>query len=62
MEGMDVFTQRAMGILTSSQLFDALDITKEDQKTRDRYGFYDPSQLKATAPRGFRKTCCSPAA
>lgn len=47
MSGMDVFTQRAMGILTSSQMFDALDITKEDQATRERYGEAD-----VTKPRG----------
>ena len=52
MDGLDTFTQRAMGILTSSQLFDALDITKEDQKTRDRYGYYDPRKPKGDgAPR-----------
>lgn len=52
MEGMDVFTQRAMGILTSSDLFDALDISKEDSATRERYGFYDPKQPKGDgAPR-----------
>jgi hypothetical protein len=38
MEGMDVFSQRAMGILTSSDLFNALDITKESKATRERYG------------------------
>tara|TARA_R110002095_G_scaffold115473_5_gene100741 strand:- start:1049 stop:2392 length:1344 start_codon:yes stop_codon:yes gene_type:complete len=38
MEGLDSFTQQAFGILTSSKLADALDITKEDQKLRDRYG------------------------
>jgi hypothetical protein len=52
MDGLDTFTQRAMGILTSSQLFDALDITKEDKKVRDRYGYYDPSKPKGDgAPR-----------
>jgi hypothetical protein len=52
MDGLDTFTQRAMGILTSSQFFDALDITKEDQKTRERYGHYDPSKPKGDgAPR-----------
>jgi hypothetical protein len=52
MEGLDTFTQRAMGILTSSEFFAALDITKEDQKTRDRYGHYDPSKPKGDgAPR-----------
>jgi hypothetical protein len=52
MEGIDTFTQRAMGILTSSQLFDALDITKEDQRTRDRYGTDDPKRPQGDgAPR-----------
>lgn len=47
MEGMDQFTDRAMGILTSSELFNALDISQEDAKTRERYGTDD-----ATKPRG----------
>lgn len=52
MEGMDVFTQRAMGILTSSDLFSALDINKEDAKTRERYGYGDPDKPKGDgAPR-----------
>ncbi|HUE71649.1 MAG TPA: DUF1501 domain-containing protein [Pirellulaceae bacterium] len=52
MDGIDTFTQRAMGILTSSQLFDALDITKEDQKTRDRYGTDDAKRPQGDgAPR-----------
>jgi Protein of unknown function (DUF1501) len=52
MAGMDEFTSRAMGILTSSQLFDALDISKESEKTRERYGYDDPKQAKGDgAPR-----------
>lgn len=52
MDGMDVFTQRAMGILTSSDLFDALDINKEDPKVRERYGYGNPDQPKGDgAPR-----------
>ena len=52
MEGMDTFTQRAMGILTSSQLFDALDISKEDARTRERYGTDDANRPKGDgAPR-----------
>ncbi|MAC51084.1 MAG: hypothetical protein CME31_00920 [Gimesia sp.] len=38
MEGLDSFTQQAFGILTSSKLAEALDLSKEDQKLRDRYG------------------------
>jgi hypothetical protein len=52
MEGIDTFTQRAMGILTSSEFFNAMDISKESQVTRDRYGYYDPSRAKGDgAPR-----------
>ena len=32
MDGMDAFTQQALGILTSSKLVDALDLSKEDPK------------------------------
>lgn len=38
MTGLDAFTQQAFGVLTSSKLAEALDIEKEDQKLRDRYG------------------------
>ncbi len=38
MEGLDSFNQQAFGILTSSKLANALDLSKEDPKLRDRYG------------------------
>ncbi|MCA9018744.1 MAG: DUF1501 domain-containing protein, partial [Planctomycetaceae bacterium] len=38
MNGLDTFTEQAMGLLTSSQLADALDLSKEDPKTVARYG------------------------
>ena len=38
MSGMDAFTERAFGVLTSSKLVDALDLSREDPKLRDRYG------------------------
>lgn len=38
MAGMDKFTERALGVLTSGKLRDALDITKEHPRVRDRYG------------------------
>jgi hypothetical protein len=41
MHGMDAFTQQAMGILTSSRLADALDLSKEDPRTVERYGTGD---------------------
>lgn len=38
MAGLDAFYQQAFGILTSSRLLDALDLEREDPKTRERYG------------------------
>lgn len=38
MEGMDVFTEQAFGVLTSSRLAEAFDLSKEDPKTVERYG------------------------
>lgn len=35
---MDVFNQAAFGVLTSSRLADALDISQESSETRERYG------------------------
>jgi hypothetical protein len=52
MDGIDVFTERAMGILTSSDMFDALDISKEDPALRERYGEDDLTKPKGDgAPR-----------
>ncbi|HEY7309835.1 MAG TPA: DUF1501 domain-containing protein [Gemmataceae bacterium] len=42
MEGMDHFTQQAFGLLTSSKLADALDLSKEDPRTVARYGTGNP--------------------
>ncbi len=41
MEGMDAFTQRAMDMLTSSKLAEALDLSKEDPRIVARYGTGD---------------------
>ncbi|HZU36443.1 MAG TPA: DUF1501 domain-containing protein [Gemmataceae bacterium] len=38
MEGMDASTQRAFGVLTSSKLLEALDVSCEPAKVRQRYG------------------------
>jgi hypothetical protein len=38
MEAKDVFDQNAFDILTSSKLVDALDVSKEDPRVRERYG------------------------
>lgn len=41
-EGMDAFNQQAFGLLTSSKLAGALDISRESSKTIARYGTGDP--------------------
>lgn len=41
MAGMDAFSQQAMGVLTSSKLADALDLSKEDPRVLARYGTGD---------------------
>src|SRR5262249_29971839 len=41
-KGMDAFTEQAFGLLTSSGWAEALDISREDPRTRDRYGTGDP--------------------
>jgi hypothetical protein len=38
MKGMDALTERAMGVLTSSRLVEALDVSRESEKVRARYG------------------------
>jgi hypothetical protein len=42
MQGMDHFTAQAFGLLTSSKLADALDLSKEDPRVVARYGTGDP--------------------
>ena len=49
MDGMDAFSQRAMGILTSSELFDALDISQEDPRLLERYGQGDVNKPRGDA-------------
>ena len=51
MEGLDAFNERAFGILTSSKLLDALDLEKEDQKVRARYGKGDPKNRDDGGPK-----------
>jgi hypothetical protein len=45
MRGLDTFNQQAMGVLTSSALADALDLSKEDPRTVERYGTGDPTKF-----------------
>lgn len=44
LESADSSIQRAMEVLTSSRLVDALDLSKEDPRLRDRYGTGQPYQ------------------
>jgi uncharacterized protein (DUF1501 family) len=43
---MDAATERAMGVLTSSRLLEALDVSREPQRTRERYGDGKPYQFQ----------------
>jgi hypothetical protein len=42
MEGLDAFTQQAFGLLTSSRLAEALDLSKEPHPVVERYGTGNP--------------------
>ena len=57
MEGMDTFTQQAVGILTTSELADALDLSKEDPKIVERYGKGDPKHKSDGAPKMVENFC-----
>ena len=43
MHGLDAFTEQAMGVLTSSRLAEALDLSREDPRVVERYGSGDPT-------------------
>ena len=51
MKGLDSFTQQAVGILTSSALADALDISKEPAEVREKYGAGDKKFRDDGAPK-----------
>jgi hypothetical protein len=51
MDGLDNFNQQAFGVLTSSKLMEALDISKEDPKIRERYGKGDPKNRDDGGPK-----------
>lgn len=48
---MDAYTRQAFGILTSSRLVEALDLTKEDPGWVERYGKGDPRNRDDGAPK-----------
>jgi Protein of unknown function (DUF1501) len=45
-EGMDAAQQRALGVLTSSRLLEALDVSREPASVRERYGDGKPYQFQ----------------
>ncbi len=45
MDGMDAFTEQAFGLLTSSRLAEALDLSKEPPKVVERYGTGNPKMF-----------------
>lgn len=57
MESLDVYAQQAMGILTTSRLVDALDISKEDPRTVARYGQSSEQFQRDGAPPMVENLC-----
>jgi hypothetical protein len=55
--GMDEFKQQALGILTSSSMKEALDLSKEPAAVLARYGVDDPAFERDGAPRMVRNFC-----
>ncbi|MCI0748503.1 MAG: DUF1501 domain-containing protein [Verrucomicrobia subdivision 3 bacterium] len=51
MAGLDAFNEQAFGMLTSSQLLEALDFQKESPRVIERYGKGDPKVRGDAAPR-----------
>ncbi len=51
MEGLDTFNDQAFGMLTSSKLLHALDLTKEDPRVVERYGKGDPKNRDDGGPK-----------
>ena len=51
MEGMDAFQQQAFGVLSSSALATALDVSREPQGVRDSYGYGTEAIQGDAAPR-----------
>jgi hypothetical protein len=49
--GLDVYYQRAFDVLTSSKLVEALDVAKEPEKVRERYGRGSPKHQGDGAPQ-----------
>jgi hypothetical protein len=56
-DGMDAFSEQALGILTSSRMKEALDLSKESPEVLNRYGVDDPAFERDGAPRMVRNFC-----
>ena len=50
----DDFTEQALGVLTSSKLVEAMDVTQEDPATRARYGKDNPDVLGYSHDKGYQ--------
>lgn len=57
MESMDIYSQQAMGILATSKLADALDLSKEDPAVVARYGKSDETFQRDGAPKMIENFC-----
>jgi uncharacterized protein (DUF1501 family) len=57
MTGLDAYYQQAMGILSSNNLFNALDLSKEDPRVLARYGGNNPAFQRDGAPKMVRNFC-----
>lgn len=57
MQSLDVYTEQAMGILTTSRLMDALDLSKEDPRTVARYGQSSEAFQRDGAPPMVENLC-----
>lgn len=57
MEGMDVYSQQALGILTNSELANALDLSQEDPEIVARYGKSDEKYQRDGAPKMIENFC-----
>jgi len=51
MAGLDTFDQQAFGVLTSSKLLHALDLTNEDPRVVEKYGKGDPKNRDDGGPK-----------
>jgi hypothetical protein len=53
MEALDSYNRTALDMLTSSRVVDALDLSKEDPRVRERYGQGDTKNFGDGAPRNL---------